>query len=286
MGGKRASMGGYMPLNRSADRGKSWSWEPSVFPALGGGQRPALLRLKSGRLFFCGDFQNGSSWEAIGEAPEAMKMRGCFVALSEDEGRTWHVKKLVGTVPSEKNGIYHTLGYAAAAQAPNGIIHVVTSVTKPNLHFELNEAWILSPEAGWDEYDYPEVSDVQTYETRYPGGSLKARWSGGTTDTGEWMLDGRQVTFHENGKMEWEVTWAAGRKTGEERFWDRDGRLVWKWSHLPNDKGIWTRYYESGEVSHQSEWFRHRLHGRARAWSPGGALTFERHFRMGTPLEP
>ncbi|MBI3117062.1 MAG: hypothetical protein HYZ00_00135, partial [Candidatus Hydrogenedentes bacterium] len=37
-----------------------------------------------------------------------------------------------------------TLGYAVAVQGPNEVIHLLTSMNHPNLHFALNEAWILS----------------------------------------------------------------------------------------------------------------------------------------------
>jgi hypothetical protein len=54
---------------------------------------------------------------------------GTFAALSLDDGQTWaHVRKLDGVQ-----------GYMSAAQAPNGVIHVVG--TKMSV-VSFNEAWL------------------------------------------------------------------------------------------------------------------------------------------------
>ena len=54
---------------------------------------------------------------------------GTFAALSFDDGETWaHVRKLDGVQ-----------GYMSAAQAPNGVIHVVG--TKQSA-VAFNEAWL------------------------------------------------------------------------------------------------------------------------------------------------
>src|SRR5947207_170567 len=37
-----------------------------------------------------------------------------------------------------------TLGYSVARQARNGMIHLITSMNDPCLHFEFNEAWLFS----------------------------------------------------------------------------------------------------------------------------------------------
>jgi formylglycine-generating enzyme required for sulfatase activity len=41
-----------------------------------------------------------------------------------------------------------TLGYSVARQAPNGVIHLITTMNRPCLHFEMNEAWLLSEAEG------------------------------------------------------------------------------------------------------------------------------------------
>ena len=85
MGGKDSSIAGYLPRCYSADFGKTWSApEKTPFAALGSNQRPKILRLASGRLFFAGDFQNIRS--ITSPPPDDIKERGAYVALSDDEG--------------------------------------------------------------------------------------------------------------------------------------------------------------------------------------------------------
>lgn len=146
-GGKHSVIDGYMPLSISTDQGKSWTHSASPFPALGGNQRPAILRLKSGRLFFTCDLQRTDGYQSPG-----FTERGSLVALSDDDGKTWQMKKLAGGQEHEAKdhrlGLQgSTLGYVDARQAPNGLIHLVTSMTDPCLHYEFNEAWILSDES-------------------------------------------------------------------------------------------------------------------------------------------
>ena len=97
-----------------------------------------ILRLQSGRLFFAGDFQQIS-----GKAPAGITERGSYVALSDDDGLTWRIKRVALARPhygKDPKRAPTTLGYCIAAQAPNGVIHLTTSMSHPALHFEMNEA--------------------------------------------------------------------------------------------------------------------------------------------------
>jgi formylglycine-generating enzyme required for sulfatase activity len=58
MGGKNTNIEGYMPKTYSSDGGATWSKATKTpFPALGSNQRPTTILLKSGRLFYAGDYQ-------------------------------------------------------------------------------------------------------------------------------------------------------------------------------------------------------------------------------------
>ena len=56
VGGKNASVNGWSPENVSTNFGASWSEsKPSPFPPLGSAQRPSMIRLADGNLFFVSD---------------------------------------------------------------------------------------------------------------------------------------------------------------------------------------------------------------------------------------
>jgi hypothetical protein len=143
MGGKHSDLQGYMPQSNSVDKGRTWKVTPTPFPSLGTNQRPTIIRLASGRLFFASDLQRLDGFQ-----PKGVNGRGCLVALSEDEGKTWRVKNLPQTQEHEsemrrKEMRGSTLGYAIATQSPDGLIHLIATMTHTCLHFAMNEAWIL-----------------------------------------------------------------------------------------------------------------------------------------------
>src|SRR5699024_543606 len=127
--------------------GVSWKFSQSPFPPLGSNQRPTIIRLQDGKLFMAGDLQRKDGYQ-----PKTFHQRGAYAALSDDDGETWHIKRIPGTqlhVDSvrAKNMKGGTLGYAVARQSPNGVIHLITSMNAPAASFSFNEAWIMAPES-------------------------------------------------------------------------------------------------------------------------------------------
>lgn len=151
--GRGDTLGGRMPQSISDDFGQTWQWSASVFPSIGGGQRLVLMRLHEGPILllsFCNE-----PWELltdIGENGEKVYLTGLFAALSYDEGKSWPVKKLITEKGKsrELNGGAWTQtfvlddvhaepkGYLAAAQAKDGVIHLISS----GIHYRFNLAWI------------------------------------------------------------------------------------------------------------------------------------------------
>ena len=174
MGGKKSEIDGYMPKSISSDGGRTWEISKTPFAEHSTGQRPSVLRLASGRLFFAGDFQAREGFH-----PPGIEERGAFVALSEDEGETWLIKQLPGAVHNYEENTYETVGYTVARQAPNGLIHFVSTKTTPIFHFELNEAWILSDDAPFSLVYEPEVMSTKEYREPYDSGQVKSIRNGG-----------------------------------------------------------------------------------------------------------
>jgi len=205
-GGKNSEIDGFMPKVVSHDGGKTYEKSKTPFKPLGSGQRPSVIRLASGRLFFVADLFDKKKLGVDGA--------GAFVALSDDDGQTWKTRQLPNIV---------TVGYTTATQAPNGVIHIVTSKNAPSFHIELNEAWVL--EGG------PEDPDAR----------------------GQYRLEGKQ-TFDENHKKFWEVTYEHGRKTGVETLWNEDGSKRWERHYQPGGEWTWTIYGAAGKVTAESRW--------------------------------
>ncbi|MBI4893269.1 MAG: SUMF1/EgtB/PvdO family nonheme iron enzyme [Acidobacteria bacterium] len=278
LGGKNTNIDGYMPQAISSDRGRTWTVSKSVFPALSSNQRPTVVRLASGRIFFASDYQDRG-----GRQPAGVTERGSFVALSEDEGRTWKMKKLPNALPHEAwvmgrragwNESAHgtaTIGYAVAAQGPNGVIHLVSSMNHPSQHFEMNEAWILS--AG-DEgrAESRGAGRRAAGEMRYPGGKLRARWSGVVSSARGYLLDGEENWLFEDGRRQYSVEWKEGRKVGVETLWSDDGAKVWEWVRRKGGPDVWVQYWPNGRKRHESSWVDGRCVGTAAAWREDGSL--------------
>lgn len=235
-GGKNSNIDGRMPLSVSKDGGKSWAEVKTPFDPLGSGERPSVIRLQDGRLFFVADYNPHN--QAHGP-----KTFGAYVALSNDDGKSWKTKRL----PE-----FLTVGYVTATQGPNGVIHVVTSKNKVNYEIALNEAWILSSSDAATP-DPTSIHDVRKHEERYPNGKLKAIWSSGRANDGEVLLEGPQTYYFPNGKAQWSAQYHLGRKVGAEALYRENGTPIWRKDHHGAD-WIWKVYDEAGRMTAESHW--------------------------------
>lgn len=159
--GRGDTIDGYMPMSVSKDGGRTWTYSASPFPPIGGGQRLVLMRLMEGPLLFV-SFSNERKQEpgkasGIEITDKAGKKRtgfGMFSALSYDDGNTWTCIRLVSEGAARElasadyirkftmDGTHaEPAGYLAAVQAPDGMIHLVSS----HSHYRFNLAWLRSP---------------------------------------------------------------------------------------------------------------------------------------------
>jgi formylglycine-generating enzyme required for sulfatase activity len=282
MGGKNTDIDGYMPKSISRDGGKTWEVTKTRFPAQGSNQRPIILRLQSGRLFFAADYQHIS-----GRKPEAITESGSYVALSENDGETWHVKTLIGTQPHENPDRHKgadTIGYSTARQAPNGMIHLITTMNRPCLHFALNEAWILSDEADESSDEKlmkstaTSISRVREHRETYASGKIKATWYAGTADNGRYLLHGKETWYYENGHRQREATYNLGQKVDIETYWAENGTKKWQWHHRDDGSSVWTQYWPNKQRRAESTWRNFKCEGTAGLWDAAGKLVSEKKF--------
>ena len=289
--GKNADIDGWNPQNISHDWGATWEAPtPSPFPPLGTAQRPSMIRLASGVLLIVGD----SYMHKKKIAPPAGWQQGndCYVAWSHDNGSTWNFKRLPVALPHQARPIHPSLGYTTVRQAPNGVIHILTSANFPGLHYEFNEAWLYSDD-GDTEWSGT-ATRRKTYEEHHANGKLKARWQAHTRD-GLYLLDGRMTEYYPNGRKQHEVTYCDGYKTGKERYWNEDGSLEWQWQrNTKTHRGTWTQYWPNGRKRIVSEWNLRPVprdlnrpfagcvaDGTATHYDTGGKTTATYHFKDG-----
>lgn len=252
IGGKNAGCDGWTPQNISRDYGATWEEKTAApFPILGSAQRPSLIRLQSGALLLVSDgylikkkIAPPASWN---------KSYNPFVAISRDNGATWHYKELPYGLPHRERTMLPTLGYSTVRQSPDGTICVLATVSRPGYEYEFNEEWIYS-----DATDItPAVVTGKRTKTmeRYADGKKKAEWTGGTTAEGRYLLDGRCTEYYPSGRKQHEAVYENGFKTGVETLWNENGKPVWKWRRdRKTSTATWTKYHDNGRPAIVSSW--------------------------------
>jgi hypothetical protein len=291
MGGKNTDIDGFMPKSISRDGGRTWEISKTPFPALGSNQRPTIIRLASGRLFFAGDFQR-----IDGAQPDGIKQRGAYVALSEDEGKTWLVKKLPGTRMHESQRRREamrgeTIGYSVARQAPNGLIHLITTMNHPCLHFTLNEAWILdkkNSEVSEDklmQLSAQTIHKIKSHEELYPNGKIRIKYHGGIAENGRFLLHGKETWYYENGAVQYEIGYQLGKKIGREIYRSIDGKVQWQWIHQDSGTSLWKQWWANGKIKAESSWRNRKCEGLAKCWDINGNIISEVEFVNGEPVQ-
>ncbi len=298
LGGKDTQIKGYMPQNISTDWGKTWGPQTqSPFPWQGANQRPSAIRLANGNIVMVGDARfihtpntMPSGW-VHGDAP--------YVALSADNGSSWTFKELPVALKHETRA-QKTLGYATVRQAPNGVIHVLATMTHPCLHYEFNEAWIIDLSVG-DIAPETVGGKVKSFKEKYPDGKLRATWKARVTPGGRYLLEGTEKYYYANGKKQREVRWVSGRRKGTETFRGPDGTRIGNWKHdLANNVSTWTHWWSNGQKRLESQWdtnpvardlpgrhFRGLVaHGTARHWNENGNEVGAYTFLNGDRIAP
>jgi len=173
--GRDSNINGRMPKSISEDMGKTWTYQASRFPPIGGGQRAVLLRLKEGPLFFASFGEDMPMTDAAGRYG---KFNGLFGAVSFDEGRHWPIRKLVTPGgPARKaramDNREFTMGptsaepkgYMTGIQTPDGVIHLISSRN----HYAFNLAWLKTPPPTGPAQDTQQQGGFQQTDVFFAG---------------------------------------------------------------------------------------------------------------------
>lgn len=252
IGGKNAGCDGWTPQNISRDYGATWEEKTAApFPILGSAQRPSLIRLQSGALLIVSD--GYLIKKKIAPPAEWNKSYAPFVAISKDNGKTWHYKELPYGLPHRERTMLPTLGYSTVRQAPDGMIHVLATTSRPGYEYEFSEEWIYgdSKEITQAVVSFGKAKSIE----RYADGKKKAEWSGGFNSDGRYLLHGKCTDYYPSGKKQHEAVYVNGRKTGIETLWNEKGDVVWKWNRdLKKGTATWTKYHANGTPCIVSTW--------------------------------
>jgi formylglycine-generating enzyme required for sulfatase activity len=147
-----------MPMSRSTDLGKTFTYSKSEFQAIGGGQRLALIKLEGGAVFMA-SFGNLNGLTAhpimiTDENGDQFQAEEMFGALSLDGGKTWPYKRVItdgsGRAVDSTDGGALTLswkssehrGYLSICQGLDGLIHLISS----RQHYAFNQKWMMTPQ--------------------------------------------------------------------------------------------------------------------------------------------
>jgi hypothetical protein len=216
-----------------------------------------MLKLAGGRLLYVSDFGNARDPNVKG-----FTTGGGYACLSDDQGQTWRIRKLVGGRTLDENGKpveVRTVGYVGAIQSENGIIHLVTSRNNPDLHIELNEAWILADDKAAEQAaiqnDVTVIPDtINTCKEEYPNGKLRVSYRAGMGTDGRFLLEGTETWYYENGRKEWEVHYDGGRRVGAETYWSADAKKQWQRDHREDGSYVLTVWGPDENVEATSVW--------------------------------
>ena len=106
------------------------------------------------------------------------------------------------------------------------------------MHFEMNEAWILSDAKGEVNHSVAgSNSRVQSHTERYSNGKTKVQWSTRIAGNGRLVRHGSETWFYADGKKKYEVSYEDGRKVGRETFRDSAGNVKWEWNRVVDRNG-------------------------------------------------
>jgi antitoxin component YwqK of YwqJK toxin-antitoxin module len=149
----------------------------------------------------------------------------------------------------------------------------------------MNEAWILSDTTGQANADTgpkrdSRVHQVARHEESYPDGSPKHVWHSRVARNGEYVLHGCETWHYQNGRKQYEVTYANGYRIGAETYGDDQGRRVWQ-REYDGDRFTWTHCWPNGQPRIQSHWRDFQAEGDVIHWDASGKVTWSGSFEDG-----
>ena len=152
------------------------------------------------------------------------------------------------------------------------MIDLITTMNQPCLHFELNEAWILAPEAATPGDAVlmelcGKMAAQRELREEFPEQDSHPR-TGGVANDGRFLVR-KRAWFYNDGKKQYEAAYQLGRG-GKETHWRTDGTKEWQWEHNQDGISVWTQFWPNGRKKAESHWRGRFADGLATCWNPSG----------------
>ena len=240
-GGKNSNIDGRMPMARSTDGGATWHKSKTPFDPLASGERPSVIRLASGRLFFTGDF-NPPNRKAH---PQRRRLRRPLRRRRHDldhQAPPRRTSSPLATPPQPRTP-------AAPSTSSRRRTRPTTrsNSTKPGCSTR-------TPAGPMPRISNLGDASVSHQVRRLPSGKTVATWGSLVVPDGRILLDGPETFTYPDGKPMWSVTFNAGHKTGDEHYLREDGTPIWTKHYADDGTWTWDNFDASGKHIAESHW--------------------------------
>ncbi|MHC4333038.1 MAG: SUMF1/EgtB/PvdO family nonheme iron enzyme [Planctomycetota bacterium] len=275
---------GRMPMSTSTDLGKTFTYSQSEFHPIGGGQRLALLKLRSGALFLASfgnlNGNSGVPMMITDENGNQFQATEMFGALSLDDGKTWPYKRVIapdgppqfaectdgGMVTVGGRSSEHR-GYLSVCEGLDGVIHLISS----RQHYAFNQKWMMTPQPapGKPVRVKHEVESFKGPEFDLDHWGHYKSYTGGFNGKGQYSINSIMAyggLTRVVGTGSFDAVFALDNMRLDPRFSWREVALGFK------DKAAW----RGGEVSGVSNVYEGEVHIRRRKRALPGLLRTQR----------
>jgi len=161
----------------------------------------------------------------------------------------------------------------------------------PCLHFEFNEEWILSEDdytmksdAELMKAQFESIGDRQDYTETYPDGSVKMKWQGCYAENGQFLFDGKEIWYYNNGDLKYKTEYKAGEKINSEIYWLPSGNKKWERKFNADGSSVWTTYWQNGNKKTESTWKNKHAEGTATNWDEDKNIIYQIQLKQGKPI--
>ena len=168
-------------------------------------------------------------------------------------------------------------------------VGVLASNVDPLLHFEFNEAWLLSPETEapseeelMKSHATAYVEEIRAFKEYWPDGTLRVEYAGATADDGRFLLDGEEKTYYPDGSLMSRGFFHLGKRVRSYTYYDPQGNPYWSWEYKEDGRALYRTYYShKNKIKTLCPYVNRRAEGIAQMYDEEGKVISQVTFRAG-----